>query len=217
MPARNNAASIGCSKRRNREAEPLGASASLEATDQKRSPYRPVSASREPVSGAIGSVTSGVRVCTGKSMMKHGETKQSQQSPLLTPGAPGANTDGHVTAFFNIDRLPSSPGDEKSSTSAEQCRRAECRDQCLEPRLDINGPGRGTEDQSIKGSSDAAPFSGTFVPIMNPTNPSESSVAEPAKDVRSADSVVSPGAGLSLSASVPTSGIAGIGPLTKPT
>ena len=118
MPARNNAASIGGSKRRNREAEPLGASASLEATDQKRSPYRPVSASREPVSGAIGSVTSGVRVCTGKSMMKHGETKQSQQSPLLTPGAPGANTDGHNTAFFNIDRLPSSPGDEKSSTRA---------------------------------------------------------------------------------------------------
>ena len=116
MPARNNAASIGCSKRRNRETEPLGASASLEATDQKRSPYRPVSASREPVSGAIGSVTSGVRVCTGKSMMKHGETKQSQQSPLLTPGAHGANTDGYVTAFFNIDRLPSSPGDEKSST-----------------------------------------------------------------------------------------------------
>ena len=116
MPARNNAASIGGSKRRNREAEPLGASASLEATDQKRSPYRPVSASREPVSGAIGSVTSGVRVCTGKSMMKHGETKQSQQSPLLTPGAHGANTDGYVTAFFNIDRLPSSPGDEKSST-----------------------------------------------------------------------------------------------------
>ena len=120
MPARNNAASIGCSKRRNRETEPLGASASLEATDQKRSPYRPVSASREPVSGAIGSVTSGVRVCTGKSMMKHGETKQSQQSPLLTPGAPGANTDGHVTAFFNIDRLPSSPGDEKSSTGREK-------------------------------------------------------------------------------------------------
>lgn len=49
-------------------------------------------------------------------MMKHGETKQSQQSPLLTPGAHGANTDGHVTAFFNIDRLPSSPGDETSST-----------------------------------------------------------------------------------------------------
>ena len=51
-------------------------------------------------------------------MMKHGETKQSQQSPLLTPGAHGANTDGHVTAFFNIDRLPSSPGDETSSTVA---------------------------------------------------------------------------------------------------
>ena len=49
--------------------------------------------------------------------MNHGETMQSQQSPLLTPGAPGANTDGHVTAFFNIDRLPSSPGDEKSSTA----------------------------------------------------------------------------------------------------
>ena len=149
-------------------------------------------------------------------MMKHGETKQSQQSPLLTPGAPGANTDGYVTAFFNIDRLPSSPGDEKSSTSAEQCRRAERRHQCLELRLDITGPGRGTADQLIEGPSGAEPFTGTFVPIMNSTNPSESSVAEPAKDVRSDDSVVSPGAGLSLSASVPTSGIAGIGPLTKP-
>ena len=106
MPARNNAASIGCSKRRNREAEPLGASASLEATDQKRSPYRPVSASREPVSGAIGSVTSGVRVCTGKSMMKHGETKQSQQSPLLTPGAPGANTDGPSPPFSTSTGSP---------------------------------------------------------------------------------------------------------------
>ena len=138
-------------------------------------------------------------------MMKHGETKQSQQSPLLTPGAPGANTDGQVTAFFNIDRLPSSPGDEKSSTSAEQCRRAERRHQCLELRLDNNGPGRGTEDQSIKGSSDAAPFSGTFVPIMNPTNPSESSVAEPAKDVRSADSVVNLATGPGPASLTPTS------------
>ena len=116
MPARNNAASIGGSKRRNREAEPLGGSASLEATDQKRSPYRPVSASREPVCGAIGSVTSGVRVSAGESTIDHGETMQSQLSPLLTPGAPGPDTDGHVTAFFDVERLPSSPVDEKSST-----------------------------------------------------------------------------------------------------
>ena len=110
-------------------------------------------------------------------MMKHGETKQSQQSPLLTPGAHGANTDGHVTAFFNIDRLPSSPGDEKSSTSAEQCRRAERRHQCLELRLDNNGPGRGTADQSIQKSSEATPASGTFVPGMIPMTPAKLSVS----------------------------------------
>ena len=48
--------------------------------------------------------------------MNHGETMQSPKSPGPDTGGSKADTDGHETAFITVDRLPSSPVDEASST-----------------------------------------------------------------------------------------------------
>ena len=63
------------------------------------------------------SVTSGVLVRPGKSTIDHSGTMQSDTTPGLTQGVPGAPDVGHETAFFLIEKHDSSLGDEPASTN----------------------------------------------------------------------------------------------------
>ena len=74
-----------------------------------------------------------------------------------------------------------------------------------ELRLDNNGPGRGTADQSIQKSSEATPASGTFVPGMIPTTPAKLSVSALAENAEGIVPVVTAATGPGPTSLTPTS------------
>ena len=142
----------------------------------------PCECSREPARVLFLSVTFGVRVRPGKSTIGHGGTMQPDTATRLTQGVPGAPGVGHATAFFLVEEHDSSLGDERASTSADQTDAQNAVIQASVPGMDNTGPSPGAADQSIEGSSGAAPFTGSVVPTENPTTLVKMSVSELAGD-----------------------------------